>query len=91
MPKFYFSATDEDGTVTNKEFDTDYLGDVVDKTGDFLAGVGYCFGELVATPVVESLTKVSPTKSEYKSVYLSDEDSKIDEYYKEYLNNPSDV
>jgi len=45
MPQFTFICTDED-TVTTKKFESDYLQDVVEKTQDFLKGVGYCFEEL---------------------------------------------
>ena len=37
MPQFTLICTDEDSTVTTN---------VVDKTQDFLKGVGYCFEEL---------------------------------------------
>lgn len=83
MPKFYLSATDEDGTVSKKEFETDYLQDVVDKTSDFLAGVGYCFGELVTTPSVESTPKL-PNSS---PIFLAEEDKEVEDYYSKYLSD----
>ena len=43
MPQFTLICTDEDSTVTTKEFEATILEDVVDKTEDFLKGVGYCF------------------------------------------------
>ena len=46
MPQFTLICTDEDSTVTTKEFEATVLDDVVDKTQDFLKGVGYCFEEL---------------------------------------------
>ena len=46
MPQFTLICTDEDQTVTTKEFEATMLNDVVDKTEDFLKGVGYCFEEL---------------------------------------------
>jgi len=46
MPQFTLICTDEDSTVTTKEFEATILEDVVDKTEDFLKGVGYCFEEL---------------------------------------------
>ena len=46
MPQFTLICTDEDSTVTTKEFEATVLDDVVDKTQDFLKGVGYVFEEL---------------------------------------------
>ena len=46
MPQFTLICTDEDQTVTTKEFDATMLQEVVEKTQDFLKGVGYCFEEL---------------------------------------------
>ena len=46
MPQFTLTCTDEDETVTSKEFEATILNEVVEKTQDFLHGVGYCFEEL---------------------------------------------
>jgi hypothetical protein len=46
MPQFTLICTDEDQTVTTKEFEASILQEVVEKTQDFLKGVGYCFEEL---------------------------------------------
>ena len=46
MPQFTLICTDEDSTVTTKEFEATILEDVVNKTEDFLKGVGYVFEEL---------------------------------------------
>ena len=46
MPQFTLICTDEDQTVTTKEFDATMLQEVVEKSQDFLMGVGYCFVEL---------------------------------------------
>ena len=46
MPHFKLICTDEDATVSQKEFEASYLEEVVDKTADFLRGVGYCFEDL---------------------------------------------
>lgn len=46
MPQFTLICTDEDSTVTTKEFDAMLLKEVVEKTQDFLKGVGYVFEEL---------------------------------------------
>ena len=43
MPQFTLTCTDEDETVTSKEFEATILNEVVEKTQDFLHGVGYCF------------------------------------------------
>tara|TARA_B100000902_G_scaffold306216_1_gene294784 strand:+ start:458 stop:691 length:234 start_codon:yes stop_codon:yes gene_type:complete len=44
--KFTLTCVDSDGTVSEKQFDSNYLVDVVDKTSDFLQGVGFVFDEL---------------------------------------------
>ena len=44
--QFKLTCTDEDGTITLKEFDGIFLDDVVAKTQDFLHGVGFVFDEL---------------------------------------------
>lgn len=44
--QFTLTCRDEDGTITRKEFDGNYLDDVVSKTQDFLHGVGFVFEEL---------------------------------------------
>lgn len=46
MPQFTLSCTDDDATVTTKEFEATILNEVVEKTQDFLHGVGYVFEEL---------------------------------------------
>ena len=46
MPSFILTATDQDGTVTTKTFDSEFLGDTAEKVEDFLHGVGFCFEEL---------------------------------------------
>lgn len=46
MPKFILRAIDEDGTVSVKQFESLYLPDVVEKTEDFLRGVGFVFDRL---------------------------------------------
>lgn len=64
MPQFTLICTDEDSTVTTKEFEATILEDVVNKTEDFLKGVGYVFEELH--------TQVYPLPSDsddYASVY----------------------
>ena len=43
MPQFTLICTDEDSTVTTKEFEATILEDVVNKTEDFLKGVKLCF------------------------------------------------
>ena len=57
MPQFTLTCTDEDNTVTSKEFDATILTEVVEKTQDFLHGVGYVFEELqVVEQIDESVT-----------------------------------
>ena len=57
MPQFTLTCTDEDETITSKEFDATILTEVVEKTQDFLHGVGYGFEELqVVEQIDESVT-----------------------------------
>ena len=57
MPHFTLTCTDEDETITSKEFDATILTEVVEKTQDFLHGVGYVFEELqVVEQIDESVT-----------------------------------
>ena len=46
MPQFTLTCTDDDETITSKEFEATILNEVVEKTQDFLHGVGYVFEEL---------------------------------------------
>jgi len=46
MPQFTLICTDEDETTTTKEFESTILQDAVEKTADFLKGVGYVFEDL---------------------------------------------
>tara|TARA_B100002019_G_C21094745_1_gene510429 strand:+ start:557 stop:763 length:207 start_codon:yes stop_codon:yes gene_type:complete len=46
MPSFTLTCTDDDATVTTKEFEATILTEVVEKTQDFLHGVGYVFDEI---------------------------------------------
>jgi len=43
MPQFTLICTDEDQTISTKEFEATILDEVVEKTEDFLRGVGYVF------------------------------------------------
>ena len=67
MPQFTLVCTDEDSTVTTKEFEAMLLSEVVEKTQDFLKGVGYVFEELHTQvyPVPDS------DGDDYASVYKS--------------------
>ena len=46
MPQYTLTCTDDDETITSKEFEATILTEVVEKTQDFLHGVGYVFEEL---------------------------------------------
>ena len=46
MPQFTLTCTDDDETITSKEFEATIVTEVVEKTQDFLHGVGYVFEEL---------------------------------------------
>ncbi len=66
MPQFTLICTDEDQTVSSKEFEATVLDEVVEKTADFLKGVGYVFDDLH--------TQVYPTPEnddtfDYASIY----------------------
>ena len=67
MPQFTLICTDEDSTVTTKEFEATMLNDVVDKTQDFLKGVGYCFEELHTQ--VFPIPEDTSGKDDYASIY----------------------
>jgi len=43
MPQFKLVCTDEDQTISTKAFEATILDEVVEKTEDFLRGVGYVF------------------------------------------------
>jgi len=47
--QFTLTCRDEDGTVTEKRFDSVYLDNVVGNIGDFLRGCGFYFDELEVT------------------------------------------
>ena len=67
MPQFTLICTDEDQTITTKEFEATILEDVVGKTEDFLKGVGYVF-EALSTEVspVQGINKLH---EDYISAY----------------------
>ncbi len=56
MPQFTLTCTDDDNTVTSKDFEATILNEVVEKTQDFLHGVGYVFEELQVVEEVEEET-----------------------------------
>lgn len=63
MPQFTLTCVDEDSTVTTKEFDAMLLNEVVEKTQDFLKGVGYVFEEL------HTQVHPVPETDEYSALY----------------------
>lgn len=63
MPQFTLVCTDEDSTVTTKEFEAMLLSEVVEKTQDFLKGVGYVFEEL------QTQVYPVPDSDDYASIY----------------------
>ena len=71
--QFTMSCRDEDGTVTEKRFESVFLDDVVAKTGDFLKAVGFVFEELQ--------TQVYPTEEESNPQFLQEEDSVLSSIY----------
>ena len=69
MPTFTLTAVDDDGTVTTKEFSSPFLAEVVEKTDDFLRGVGFVYEELNVIHSDEDYDKVAkkaPVPSESK-------------------------
>lgn len=68
MPTFTLTCTDEDSTVTTKEFKSAYLQEVVEKTGDFLRGVGYYFDDLTIVKVDEEIIEEDETYEEYDPI-----------------------
>ena len=78
--QFTLTCRDEDGTITRKQFDSVYLTDVVkefeatvledvvDKTQDFLKGVGFCFEEL-HTQVYPVPETEDDTNDDWTSIY----------------------
>tara|TARA_B100001778_G_scaffold153773_1_gene126307 strand:- start:5456 stop:5707 length:252 start_codon:yes stop_codon:yes gene_type:complete len=68
MPSFKLICTDEDSTVTTKEFESAYLQEVVEKTGDFLKGVGYYFDDLTVIKVQEVSEEVDESYEEYDPI-----------------------
>tara|TARA_S200002703_G_scaffold157930_1_gene167006 strand:+ start:1667 stop:1897 length:231 start_codon:yes stop_codon:yes gene_type:complete len=62
MPQFTLTCTDEDSTITIKEFEATLLNEVVEKTQDFLKGVGYVFEDLEVNAYVD---EEPPTALEY--------------------------
>lgn len=61
------SCRDEDGTVTEKRFESVFLDDVVAKTEDFLKGVGFVFETLEA--------QVYPVEEESNPEFLTEDES----------------
>ena len=68
MPTFTLTCTDEDSTVTTKEFKSAYLQEVVEKKGDFLRGVGYYFDDLTIVKVDEEIIEEDETYEEYDPI-----------------------
>ena len=69
MPTFTLTAVDDDGTVTSKTFESPFLREVVEKTDDFLRGVGFVYEELNVIHSDEDYDKVAkktPVPSESK-------------------------
>ena len=73
MPSFILTAIDDDGTNTTKEFNSEGLKEVVEKTGDFLRGVGYVFDDLTYTVTNEQEDHISELVSYAKNVSLRTE------------------
>ena len=70
MPSFILTAIDDDGTNTTKEFNSEGLKEVVEKTSDFLKGVGYVFDDLTYTVQQQQEDHISELVSYAKNVSL---------------------
>ena len=70
MPSFILTAIDDDGTNTTKEFKSEGLKEVVEKTSDFLKGVGYFFDDLTYTVQQQQEDHISELVSYAKNVSL---------------------
>ena len=60
MPSFILTATDEDGTVTTKEFEGTLIQIEAKKTSDFLHGVGYVFDDLIVDEGITDTENLIP-------------------------------
>jgi len=67
MPQFTLICTDEDQTISTKEFEATILQDVVEKTEDFLRGVGYVFEGL--NTEVNSVEGMNKLHEDYITAY----------------------
>ena len=70
MPSFILTAIDDDGTNTTKEFNSEGLKEVVEKTSDFLKGVGYVFDDLTYTVQQNQEDHISELVSYARNVSL---------------------
>lgn len=89
--QFKLTCTDEDGTITRKEFDGIFLDDVVSKTQDFLHGVGFVFDELGVLRDAEADADcgVDPASilDEITNAETPDDLKTIASYYKQYRHS----
>ena len=67
MPQFTLICTDEDQTISTKEFEATILEDVVGKTEDFLKGVGYVFEGL--STEVSPVNEINKLHEDYITAY----------------------
>lgn len=81
---FKLTCTDEDGTISRKEFDGIYLDDVVGKTQDFLHGIGFVFDELVVLNDNEDDDLIVKNRSSDDDNETPDDLKTIASYYKQY-------
>ena len=84
--QFKLTCTDEDGTITRKDFDGIFLDDVVAKTQDFLHGVGFVFDELdvIRDAREEDGVDAASMLDEISCVESPDDLKTIASYYKHY-------
>ena len=84
--QFKLTCTDEDGTITRKEFDGIFLDDVISKTQDFLHGVGFVFDELgvIRDAQEEEEVDAASILDEITNAESPDDLKTIASYYKQY-------
>ena len=71
MPQFKLVCTDDDETISTKEFEATILDEVVEKTEDFLRGVGYVFEGLKTE--VHPVKGINKLHEDYITTYRNGE------------------
>jgi uncharacterized protein YuzB (UPF0349 family) len=64
MSKFMLSMIEENGDITTKEFQADYLYDILERMEDFLRGCSFCFNGHLEIVDDEKVTPEKPVFNE---------------------------